>query len=178
MEEFKNNPINTFELPKFEEVTLTKLHPKYFKVMLFNVALLYFILGVVASVALYFIEEIHPYWYVFSSIYVTFLVITVFITRIKFKNRGFAFRTHDVIYRSGAIAINTTIVPYNRIQHVALHEGLMSRALGLAAIEIFTAGGDSSDVKIPGLEKEHAEKIKALLRGKVLNEEEVNESEL
>lgn len=178
MEEFKNNPINTFQLPKFEEVVLTKLHPKYFKVMLFNVALLYFVLGVATTVALYFIEELHKYWYVFIAVYVLFLSLSLFITRVKFKNRGFTFRTHDLIYRNGAIAINTIIIPYNRVQHVALHEGLISRALGLASIEIFTAGGDSSDVKIPGLEKEHAEKIKLLLRGKVLNEEDVNESEL
>jgi membrane protein YdbS with pleckstrin-like domain len=37
----------------------------------------------------------------------------------------------------------------------------------LAKVEIFTAGGSSSDIEIPGIEKEHAEKIKQLVMGKI-----------
>jgi membrane protein YdbS with pleckstrin-like domain len=76
-----------------------------------------------------------------------------------------------VIYRSGAIAIETTIIPYNRVQHVTMHEGILSRKFGLATVEIFTAGGINSDIKVPGIEKEHAEKIKQLLVGKILKQD-------
>ena len=58
-------------------------------------------------------------------------------------------------------------IPYNRVQHVALHEGFVSRIFGLAKVEIFTAGGSSSDLEIPGIEKEEAENIKQLLMGKI-----------
>ena len=88
-------------------------------------------------------------------------------SRIAFRKKGFAFRNHDVLFRHGIIATNTIVIPYNRIQHVALHEGLVSRYFGLAKIEIFTAGGSSSDIEIPGIEKEQAEKIKQLLMGKI-----------
>jgi hypothetical protein len=81
--------------------------------------------------------------------------------------KGYAFRTHDVLFRSGIIATNTTIIPYNRVQHVALHEGFYSRFFGLAEIQVFTAGGSSSDIHIPGIEKERAENIKQLLMGKI-----------
>ena len=37
----------------------------------------------------------------------------------------------------------------------------------MAKIEIFTAGGSSSDIQIPGIEKEQAENIKQLLMGKI-----------
>jgi len=40
----------------------------------------------------------------------------------------------------------------------------------LAKIEIFTAGGDSSDIEIPGIEKQQAENIKQLLMGKIQKE--------
>ena len=72
-----------------------------------------------------------------------------------------------MLYRYGIIATNTIIIPYNRVQHVALHEGLVSRYFGLVKIEIFTAGGSSSDIEIPGIEKEQAENIKQLLMGKI-----------
>ena len=72
-----------------------------------------------------------------------------------------------MLFRQGVIALNTTIIPYNRIQHVALHEGMVSRYFGLAKIQIFTAGGSSSDLEIPGIEKEQAENIKQLVMGKI-----------
>jgi hypothetical protein len=89
------------------------------------------------------------------------------ISILGYKKKGFAFREHDVLYRSGLIATNTIVIPYNRVQHVALHEGVISRYLGLANVEIFTAGGSSSDLEIPGIDKEQAEKIKQLLMRKI-----------
>ena len=85
----------------------------------------------------------------------------------SYRKKGFDFRNHDVLFRSGIIATSTMVIPYNRIQHVALHEGLVSRYFGLAKIEIFTAGGNSSDIEIPGIEKLQAEDIKQLLMGKI-----------
>lgn len=168
---YVNNPIDTFSLPKFEEVQLSPLQAGYYKLMLFNIGVFHLLLLLVAGGLLYFVEVIRPYWYVPVAVFVLLLTASLTMASISFKRRGFAFRTHDVIYRSGAIAVNTIIIPYNRVQHVALHEGLLSRKLGLATVEIFTAGGNSSDLKIPGLEKEHAEKIKQLLVGKVLNQD-------
>ncbi|WP_297332514.1 PH domain-containing protein [Flavobacterium sp.] len=176
MDNFINEPIDTASLPRFEEVKLNPLQSSYYKVILFNIAVRYLIAGIVAGCALYFVEgTTQAYWYIALVLYIVLLLFSLFISRISFKNKGFAYRTHDVIYRSGAIAISTVIVPYNRVQHVALHEGWLSRRLGLARVEIFTAGGDSSDVKIPGLDKEHAESIKQLLMGKVLNIQEQHE---
>ncbi|AXG74680.1 PH domain-containing protein [Flavobacterium arcticum] len=166
-----NNPIDTLLLPKFEEVQLSSLQVSYYKVMLFNIGLFYLLLMLGAGCAFYFIEELQPYWYIPVAVIAFLLCVSLLISKISFKKRGFAFRTHDVVYRSGVITVNTIIIPYNRVQHVALHEGLLSRKLGLATIEIFTAGGNSSDLKIPGLEKSHAEKIKQLLVGKVLNQQ-------
>ena len=87
-----------------------------------------------------------------------------------FKKKGFAFRAHDVLFRSGIIATNTIVIPYNRIQHVALHESFISRIFGLAKVEIFTAGASSSDLEIAGIENEEAENIKQLLMGKIQKE--------
>ena len=95
------------------------------------------------------------------------VLLVLFFSRISFKKKGFAFRTHDVLFRHGIIATNTLVIPYNRVQHVALHEGLISRFFGLAKIQIFTAGGSSSDIEIPGIAKEQAENIKQLLMGKI-----------
>lgn len=170
MENFSNEIIDITYLPKFEETPLTGLKSAYWKVIVFNILLTFLIIGVVCGLVIYFIDDF-PFetWGVAIVNFVS-LVLTLIIAKISFRNRGYAFRDHDVIYRSGAIAITTHIIPYNRIQHAALHEGLISRKLGLAAVEVFTAGGDSSDMKIPGIDKEQAERIRQLIVGRIINQ--------
>lgn len=167
MENFTNETIDTKQLPRFEEVQLSALHPKYWIVSLMNTIVVFFVLGIVLGFVWYNSEEFSQIGVYFLLAYVLILVITLLLTRIGFKKKGFAFREHDVIYRSGIIATNTMVIPYNRVQHVALHEGLISRYFGLAKVEIFTAGGSSSDIEIPGIAKEEAENIKQLLMGKI-----------
>lgn len=172
--DFTNDIIDVTGLPRFEEVPLTPLKSSYWKVIVFNISLTFLIIGIIFGLAIYFIEDFPIETYAVAIAYFSILALTLFIARVSFKNKGYAFRSHDVIYRSGAIAINTTVIPYNRIQHAALHEGFIARKLGLAAVEVFTAGGDKSDIRIPGIEKEQAENIKQLLVGKIINLE-VNE---
>jgi membrane protein YdbS with pleckstrin-like domain len=169
MENFTNETIDTRQLPKFEKVTFTNLHPKYIWVVLINLALFIGILILVPILVSMFKPELFSgrVWLIIGAVIPIFSVLLVVFSIIGFKKKGFAFREHDVLFRFGIIATNTIVIPYNRVQHVALHEGLISRFFGLAKIEIFTAGGSSSDIEIPGIKKEQAENIKQLLMGKI-----------
>lgn len=138
--------------------------------MLINTALTFLVLGTAIGFVFYFNEEIRDFALYFGIGFGVLFFLTIVFSRIGFKKRGFAFREHDVLFQSGVIAAKTTIIPYNRVQHVALHEGLVSRYFGLAKVEIFTAGGSSSDIEIPGIEKVQAENIKHLLMGKIQKE--------
>lgn len=167
MENFTNETIDTSQLPKFEEVQFTALHPNYWKVTLINcfVFILFLCFGVLLGFT--FIDELFGFQLQLISMTIVLIGLILLFSHIAFRKKRFAFRNHDVLFRHGIIATNTIVIPYNRIQHVALHEGLVSRYFGLAKIEIFTAGGSSSDIEIPGIEKEQAENIKQLLMGKI-----------
>ncbi|RTY95008.1 PH domain-containing protein [Flavobacterium sp. GT3R68] len=167
MENFTNETLDTTQLPKFEEVQFSLLHPNYWKVTVISLSIFFIILGTGAGMALYSIEELSGSYSVIITIYIVLIVFAFGLSRISYRKKGFAFRNHDVLFRSGIISTNTIVIPYNRVQHVALHEGLVSRYFGLAKIEIFTAGGSSSDIEIPGIEKSQAENIKQLLMGKI-----------
>lgn len=167
MENFINDTIDTTQLPKFEAVAFTPLHPDYWKITAINLLIVLLILGTALGLLLFFNDHLFPYrMFLIVTAAILFAMILLF-SRMAFRKKGFAFRNHDVLYKSGIISTNTIIIPYNRIQHVALHEGFISRYFGLAKIEIFTAGGSSSDIEIPGIEKEQAENIKQLLMGKI-----------
>ena len=169
MENFTNDTLDTSQLPKFEEVAFTALHPKYLLVVLIGLLRTIAMLVLIPTVVSMFKPEFFSgrIWLILGIIIPIFSILLVVFSSIGFKKKGFAFREHDVLYRYGIIATNTIVIPYNRVQHVALHEGLVSRYFGLAKIEIFTAGGSSSDIEIPGIEKEQAENIKQLLMGKI-----------
>jgi membrane protein YdbS with pleckstrin-like domain len=167
MENFTNETIDTTQLPKFEEVQFSVLDVDYWKVTMLNVFVFFLTVGVGLGVLLFFNRGLFVFLIGISVVYFLFLFLVLLLSRISFKKKGFAFRTHDVLFKHGIIATNTIIIPYNRVQHVALHEGLISRYFGLAKIEVFTAGGSASDIQIPGIKKEQAENIKQLLMGKI-----------
>lgn len=171
MENFTNETLNLNSLPKFEEVSFSPLHKNYIKVVYINIAITLLIFAVGIGVLLYFNEELqNTLSYSISGIsYLVFALIIFFSSIASVKKRGFAVREKDILYKRGLISTTTTMIPFNRIQHVAMHEGAFSRIFDLAQIQIFTAGGNSSDIKISGIEKEKAENIKELLMQKIQN---------
>ena len=167
MQNFTNDTIDTTTLPRFEEVVFTALHKSYWWVVLINIVFVFVIIAAALAFGVYNIEEWSAYLPQIIGVVILLFVLTLWIGYIGFKKRAYAFRSHDVLFRHGVIATNTIVIPYNRVQHVALHEGIISRYLGLAKVQIFTAGGSAGDIEIPGIEKEQAENIKQLLMGKI-----------
>ena len=169
MNEFTNNLIDITQLPKFEEVQLKGLNPKYITVLLFNFSLLLILVIGGFSTLFYFNQDVfsNTAWMTILVGLVLVLVGLVVFTKFSFQKKGYAFREHDAIYKSGLISETTTIIPFNRVQHVALHQGFISRKLGLASVELFTAGGSSSDLEIPGLLLADAQIIKNLVSQKI-----------
>lgn len=170
MENFTNETIDTTQLPRFEAVTYTKLHPSYWIITLIQIGIVFALVNLGYAIIVFNSAEVAAHQIPIGlGIFAVFLLI-LWCSRMAFNKKGFAFREHDVLFRHGVIATNTLVIPYNRIQHVAMHEGIFSRMYSLAKIEIFTAGGSASDIEIPGIEKEQAENIKQLLMGKIQKE--------
>lgn len=179
MEDFTNKTLNISALPKFEETQLQPLEKKYFFVMLLQSSLFYMVLLVVLLV-IYFINSndtfLEGMLMYFLGVWSFLVLFGILYLRMSFAKKGFALREHDVIFKSGVVSETTVIVTNNRVQHVALHQGLLSRYFGLASIELFTAGGSSSDLKINGLLLEDAKKIKESVSEKIIEiTEEIKE---
>lgn len=166
---FSNETLSISDLPKFETVSLQPLQKKYFKVIAFNI--LVFTIFVFTGISIAYTMFIEEFTVMTGVVVIGFplvvIAIILFFARLGFRKKGYAFRTHDAIYKSGIIVETTTVVPFNRVQHVALHQGFISRKLGLATVELFTAGGSTSDLQIPGLLLADAQKIKNLIAQKI-----------
>jgi membrane protein YdbS with pleckstrin-like domain len=163
MSDFSNNTIDIDSLPKFEDLRLKPLSTKYWKVVLINIFIFLLFMAAGIFALLYVKEELRQYLYLVASAYSAFALLLILLYNIGVKRRGFAVREKDIIYASGVLALSTTIVPFNRIQHIALHEGMISRFFELAELQIFTAGGSSGSLHIRGIEIAEAKNIRALL---------------
>lgn len=76
---------------------------------------------------------------------------------------GVTLRTQDIHFKSGVFWRKVTSLPFNRIQHVELESGPLDRLFKLATLKIFTAGGGSTDMRIPGLRYDRASKLRAAI---------------
>ena len=163
MIDFTNDTLDIGNLPEYEEAPLTSVSKKYWNVVVINLIILLLILLASLAALLYFSAVFRPYIYVIAGGYLVFAVILFLLYKTDIGRRGYAVREKDILYRSGIIAISTTIIPFSRIQHIALDEGLFSRMYNLGQLRIFTAGGSTGSLHIPGIEINQARQIKEIL---------------
>ena len=159
MTPFNNEVISIDALPKYEEAKMTPVQEKYWTVMVINFLTTFLFLGAIVT-GFSFLWDMQQYqWYILGG-YVILMVVIFFFQRMSFSKRSYALREKDIIYRHGILSTITVIIPFSRIQHVGINEGFVSRYYKLAQLQIYTAGGSSSDLKISGLSRSDAEKIK------------------
>lgn len=101
---------------------------------------------------------------VMGAVLVLQLLNTFLYPQIEYRQWKYAVDEEKLEFSEGIYFIEHTIVPIERIQHIKIEQGPINRKLGLASIEIHTAGGSFS---IPNLEKDKAEQIGQFLRSSV-----------
>lgn len=163
---FKNIEVTTF--PEIATIPFKNIEKSYLKVILINVSLLFLVLFALLFVADYI--DIFELQYTFLRFYISLslvYLIVIFIKIIGFKKRKYAVREKDISYKKGIFFRSLTTVPFNRIQHVEIDQGPIARFFNLASLSVFTAGDSSDDLKISGLFKEDAQKIKEYISNQI-----------
>lgn len=171
MENFSNPEIDISSLPKFEEVEYQPVSSQLLKKELLGLAIFFCIVIVAFSAFIYF--GLHPYFLyaglVLIPIYFAFNTWNIFKMQ---KEYGYALREKDILFKRGFLVNRTTVVPLNRIQHATVSRGVFDKLLGISTLNIFTAGGSGSDIKIPGLLPETALQLKEKLSQNISEDEE------
>lgn len=88
----------------------------------------------------------------------------------------YGLREDDIQLKRGYLYWRHMAISCNRIQHLEVTQGPIERYLGLGCLVVYTAGTMGSDLKLPGLDLETAQKIKAQLLKKI-NAEEIESDE-
>ena len=166
---FENNKILAQDLPNYETVAATVLDKKHYWVVLISTFIVFSFISVGLMLCFYFFNFLKsmPYKQAAAIAYFSFWGLYVVYSWIGFKRKSYCYRTHDVIYNFGVFHKTTVLIPFNRIQHIALHQGLFSRKFGLASLQFYTAGGSTTDISIPGMPLEIAKSFKETISDKI-----------
>ena len=173
MENFTNEILLPENLPEVDSKLFNPLDRKYLKIMLFRIAIIFIIMSVGLVAFLFFAENAPTKLIAISggSVLILIIAFSLIITILGFPRKGYMVREQDLSFQRGLITYKLTTVPFNRIQHVEINQGILAKLFHLSSVKIYTAGGSTSDLSIPGLPVSSAQRLKAFLSEKISEHE-------
>jgi membrane protein YdbS with pleckstrin-like domain len=173
MENFSNSIITPENLPEIKPETFNMLDKKYQTILFIRIAIfMFFAAGALISFLFLFDEKPATKFIIVAiSVIVVAVVYSIIIAIFGFPKKGYLLREKDVSFQKGLIIFKSTSVPFNRIQHVEVNQGILAKVFKLSTVKIYTAGGNASDLSIPGLPVKVAHELKAFLSEKISEHE-------
>ena len=173
---FSNEPIPTDHLPRLDDDAFVPVDARYLRVSLTGVALAATVVAIgTVMIAVQANQKVAPL--LIGGVALLLLVLVAVVRVMEVRRLAYQLREHDLSMRSGVFTHRVESLPFSRIQHVNVHRGPIERSLGLATLQVSTAG---PDISIPGLTQADAERIKLLVteRADVVGNEAVGDAEL
>ena len=159
---FSNPDIPSLHLPENEEAERNPLSRTYLKVQYLGVAIFMAFLiipGVITILA-------DAPGFVPIMIFIAWAVLFIaqmMMIPLGFKKKSYSLREKDITWRTGLLWHSVTTIPFLRVQHCEVNRGPLEQIFGLASLKVYTAGGGSTDLQIPGLLPDDAAKMKEFI---------------
>ena len=172
---FSNEPIPTDHLPRLTDDAFVSVDPRYLRVSLAGLALSATVVAI-GTVAIATQANRKVPSLLIGSVVLLLLVLVAIVRVLEVRRLAYQLREHDLSLRSGVITHRVESLPFSRIQHVNVRRGPIERSLGLATLQVSTAG---PDISIPGLTQGDAERIKLLVteRADVVDDQVAGDAE-
>ncbi|BFT31295.1 hypothetical protein D210916BOD24_24710 [Alteromonas sp. D210916BOD_24] len=165
---FSNQQVMQSDLPALEQLELEPVSAKYRTMNLSFVTLLtLIIIGGISALRFnpfFALPEDLAYAYPFV-IGVLFLLGAMWFSYHFFADTKikYAVREQDICKQAGLIFRSLSCQPILRVQHVEVKRGPLDRWVGLAKLQVFSAGGEMHTFEIPGLPLESAEHLRQFI---------------
>ena len=160
---FSNTQIDLAGLPEADQMIMIPLERDYKTVRYISGCITAGFIIVVSWIIALLQLDLYPYSFIAAGILSVLALWIIVYNGISFHHMGYAVREKDITYKSGWLWKSMVTVPFNRVQHCDVRQGLLDRQFDLAKLTIYTAGGQSTDLMIPGLLPDTAEKLKAYI---------------
>ncbi len=151
---------------------LQPVDPAYPKVMRIGIALswLPLMIGAVAVDALVMPQIEGPVGLVTALVWFAALIAIVMLPARRYERLGFALGDEDLRVARGYFFRTDTIVPFVRVQHIDVGQGVIERRYGLSHLVVHTSGTHNSTVTLPGLPARHAAEMRDVIRRQIVSD--------
>ncbi len=152
MENFTNSILLPGNLPEVDSKTFNQLDRNYLKIMFIRIIIFFLLISGGLITVLLLAEEIPTVLVTIlgGSVIILATLFSVIISVLGFPRKGYLVREKDISFKRGLITFKLTTVPFNRIQHVEVNQGILAKVFKLSSVKLYTAGGSMSDLSIPG----------------------------
>jgi membrane protein YdbS with pleckstrin-like domain len=90
----------------------------------------------------------------------------------RFNRWGYQMDADELQVQHGLLTQVHTVVPLDRVQHLDIAQGPLERSFGVSRLIVHTAGTLHSQVLLPGLPRETAERMRDEIRARIRQEAE------
>jgi uncharacterized protein len=156
---FSNEPLPVEGLPRLREEAFVSVDPRYMWGRLAGLVIWAAIVAAVGALVVWRSDVVAVPTIITSGV-LLLIVATIIISVLESRRMAYQVREHDLSLRRGVIRQVVETIPYSRVQHVNVGRGLIERWLGLATLEISSAG---PDISVPGLAVADADRIKQVV---------------
>ncbi|RVQ69537.1 hypothetical protein EKN06_05050 [Croceicoccus ponticola] len=111
-----------------------------------------------------------PTGIVIGPIAVVALALILSLPMRRYRRKGYATTGDRLRYVQGWIRHSDTVVPFGRVQHIDVKQGLIERWFGLATLVVHTAGMHNASVAVPGLSRQTAVDIREAISARIRRE--------
>ena len=139
--------------------------------------LIFFVLGVAASIVVTLVDELSPaalwVYLISGGLVLLNLLGFLILPGIEYRQWKYLITDEKVEIVHGIFFVSTSIIPIVRIQHITVGQGPIYRKLGLYTVTIALASGT---FEIVGLRDERAREISETLRARLYTRLDAQES--
>jgi len=171
---FENIDIDIDSLPQLDSNSFIPLEKKYRTVMVLQS--LVFAVALIAAFSFYYFYQSDKMPKALTNLLFVLLIVIIIgnllVAYYGYKKKKYLLRKHDITYKTGIFWRSETSIPFVRVQHSEVIQGPIERAFRLAKLKLYTAGGHSSDLTVPGLSLQKAKQLKDFITGRIQEEEE------
>ena len=170
---FENIAVDPNELPAVEENEFIPIDPGYARVLYLSNTL-YFLL-ILAGIGIFSLVQLGLlHWMTYALLlgWICLYLFSLWFAHVSTRKKEYLVRWHDISFKEGVFFKSWITIPFSRVQHCQIIKGLIDNLFGLVELRIFTAGGSSSDIVIPGLKPDIAFRLKEQIIGKVIDQDE------
>jgi len=158
---FSNNPVNLQDIVQLQQANIQSLMPKYYQanvVIRISVTLLLLVVVLIAKYDVIFNLSSDFSDPINGALAVITTVGLLSIVGGYFTDRAISYQVRelDITLYSGVIFKKIVTQPFLRLQHIELKRGPIERKVGLATVQVFSAGGSAHTFTLPGLSLEQA----------------------